>query len=129
MPYTGKGKSLPAIFNTRDEALHKKIKSPVAPLFSLTNVLTLEPFVERVLHVMFEQLDARFTESQDTCDLAAWLKYFAFDVMGTLTLSKRYGFLEEGKDVNNMLVSIWNYMKAAAPVGYVHLKPYFLHRH
>jgi hypothetical protein len=122
MPYTGKGKSLPAIFNTRDEALHKKIKSPVAPLFSLTNVLTLEPFVERVLHVMFEQLDARFVESQDTCDLAAWLKYFAFDVMGTLTLSKRYGFLEEGKDVNNMLVSIWDYMKAAAPVSCVHLK-------
>lgn len=100
-----------------DETVHKQIKSPIAPLFSLSNVLTLEPFVDSTLKVLFEQLDARFVQSQATFDLADWLQYFAFDVMGTLTLSKRYGFLEEGRDVNNMLVSIWDYMKAAAPVS------------
>ncbi|OKL64465.1 hypothetical protein UA08_00991 [Talaromyces atroroseus] len=116
MPYTGKGKSLPAVFNTRDEAILKQIKSPIAPLFSLSNVLTLEPFVTRTLEVLLEQFDARFVQTGKTFDLADWLQYYSFDVMGTLTLSKRYGFLEHGKDVNGMLLSIWNYFKAAAPM-------------
>jgi hypothetical protein len=117
MPYTRKGGALPAVFNTRDEALHKKIKSPIAPLFSLSNVLPLEGFVNKTIQAMTEQLDKRFVGSQATFDLADWLQYFAFDVMGTLTFSKRYGFLEEGSDIDGMLSTIWTYMKTAAPVS------------
>lgn len=117
MPYTRQGGALPAVFNTRDEALHKTIKSPIAPLFSLSNTLNLEIFVDKTIQVITEQLDKRFCSSQVTFDLADWLAYFAFDVMGTLTFSKRYGFLEEGKDVNNMLSTIWAYMVTAAPVS------------
>lgn len=117
MPYTPKGGALPAVFNTRDEALHKQIKTPIASLFSMSNVLRLEPFVDRVLEVLFEQLDARFVRPEKMCDFADWLQYFAFDVMGTLTFSKRYGFLEKGMDVNDMLATIWTYMSNAAPVS------------
>jgi hypothetical protein len=116
MPYTRKGGSLPAVFNTRDENLHKRLKTPIAPLFSLSNVLRLEGFVTKVLEVLCEQLDQRYVE-KGTLDLANWLQYFAFDVMGTLTFSRRYGFLEEARDVNNMLGTIWTYMKTAAPVS------------
>ncbi|KKK20298.1 hypothetical protein ARAM_002428 [Aspergillus rambellii] len=116
MPYTKKGGALPAVFNTRDEELHKRIKSPIAPLFSLSNVLPLEIFVNKTIAVMTEQLDRRFVDSEATFDLADWLQYFAFDVMGTLTFSKRYGFLEQGRDVNDMLSTIWSYMSRAAPM-------------
>ena len=116
MPYTPKGGALPAVFNTRDEALHKKLKTPIAPLFSMSSVLRLEPFVDQVLEVFFRQLDTRFIEPGMTCDFTDWLQYFAFDFMGTLTFSKRYGFLDKGKDVNDMLATIWAYMKNAAPV-------------
>lgn len=87
--YTRKGGSLPAVFYTRDENLHKVIKTPIAPLFSLSNVLPLEVFVNRELEVLFQQLNTRFVSSGDTFDLADWLQYFAFNVMGTLTFSKR----------------------------------------
>ncbi|KAF3769425.1 hypothetical protein M406DRAFT_35639 [Cryphonectria parasitica EP155] len=115
MPYTRKGGALPAVFNTRDEELHKKIKSPIAPMFSMSNTLPLEAFVNDTIQVMTEQIDRRFVESYATFDLADWLQYFAFDVMGTLTFSKRYGFLEQGQDVDGMLMTIWTYMKAASP--------------
>lgn len=108
---------MPAVFNTRDEELHKKIKSPIAPLFSLSNTLPLEVFVNKTISVMIEQLDQRFVDSQVVFELADWLQFFAFDVMGTLTFPKRYGFLEQGQDVNNMLSTIWTYMKTAAPVS------------
>ena len=116
MPYTKAG-ALPAVFNTRDEKLHKRIKNPIAPLFSLSNVVTFESFVDEVLGVLFHQLDERYVKTYKTFDLENWLQYFAFDVMGTLTFSKRYGFLEQGQDVHGMLETIWQYMKTTAPVG------------
>lgn len=116
MPYTRNGGALPAVFNTRDEQLHKTIKMPIAPLFSLSNTLPLEIFVDKTLGIMTEQLDQRFVDSGVVFDLSDWLQYFAFDVMGTLTFSKRYGFLEQGRDVNSMLRTIWDYMKRASAV-------------
>ncbi|KAL8724679.1 MAG: hypothetical protein Q9166_007813 [cf. Caloplaca sp. 2 TL-2023] len=114
MPFPKAGSALPLIFTTRDEALHKQLKNPIAPLYSLSNTVTHENLVNQVLQVLFHQLDRRFVESHTTFDLGNWLQYFAFDVMGTLTFSRRYGFLENGQDVNGMLETIWNFMVDAA---------------
>lgn len=115
MPFSKAGSALPVVFNTRDEVLHKQLKNPIAPMYSLSNTVTHEGFVNQVLQVLFQQLDQRYASSHRTFDLGNWLQYFAFDVMGTLTFSKRYGFLEQGRDVNGMLETIWNYMTDAAP--------------
>ena len=116
MPYMKNG-SLPAVFTTQDEQQHKQLKSPIAPLYALSNVVTFESFVDETLEVLFGQLDKRFVDSHETFDIGDWLQYFAFDVMGTMTFSSRYGFLETGKDVNGMLQSIWNFMLTVAPVS------------
>lgn len=116
MPYT-KGGALPAVFTTQDEQQHKTLKTPIASLYSLSNVITFEPFVDEVLGVLFKQLDERFVEPQATFDLGDWLQYFAFDVMGTMTFSKRYGFLETGADVNGLLRAIWDFMLTIGPVS------------
>ncbi|RHZ48346.1 hypothetical protein CDV55_101309 [Aspergillus turcosus] len=115
MPYTKKG-ALPAIFTTQDEQQHKALKTPVASLYSLSNVISFEPFVDQVLGVLFEQLDERFLKNQATPDLAEWLQYFAFDVMGTMTFSKRYGFLETGSDVRGLIGAIWDFMLTIGPM-------------
>ncbi|KAL2808466.1 cytochrome P450 [Aspergillus granulosus] len=113
-PYTKKG-ALPAVFSSRDEDVHKRLRSPIASLYSMSKVLPLESFINKTIEVMSAQLDARFVDSQETFDLARWLQYFAFDVMGTLTFSKRYGFLEKGVDIGGMLETIWEFMRGAAP--------------
>lgn len=116
MPYVSGG-ALPAVFTTQDEQQHKTLKSPIASLYSLTHVITIEPFVNEVLDVLFQQLDARFVKNHATLDLADWLQFFAFDVMGTMTFSKRYGFLETGTDVNGLLRAIWDFMLTIGPVS------------
>ncbi|KAB8258857.1 cytochrome P450 [Aspergillus pseudonomiae] len=116
MPYTRKGRSLPLVFNTRDEDLHKRLKTPIAHLYSLSNILTFETFVDQVLEILFRQLEERFVPGQVAFDLGNWLQYFAFDVMGTMSFSRRYGFLEKGRDDTGLLSAIWAFMKAAAPV-------------
>jgi hypothetical protein len=116
MPYTKNG-LLPAIFTTQDEKQHKQLKSPIAALYSLTNVVTFEEFVNDVLDILFQEFDKRYAGSQTSFDLGDWLQYFAFDVMGTMTFSSRYGFLETGTDVGGMLQAIWNFMLGVAPVS------------
>lgn len=96
--------------------MHKRIKSPIAPLFSLSNVVMFEGLVEEVLSCLSDQLDKRFVDNGEIFDFGEWLQYFAFDVMGTMSFSKRYGFLEQGRDVEGMLDAIFRFMMTAAPV-------------
>jgi hypothetical protein len=119
-PYTRAGGAVPAVFTSLDEDMHMSLKYPVASLFSLSNVVSFEPLVDDVLEVISEQLDKRFTQHAQIFDLSKWMQYFSFDVMGTLTFSKRYGFLEQGKDANGMLEAILQFMKVTAPVSPIH---------
>jgi hypothetical protein len=108
---------LHAVFNTTDEKLHKQIKSPIAPFFSMTSTTSFEVLVEDVLKCLVKQFDQRFVGNCQVFDLGQWLQFFAFDVMGTLTFSKRYGFLDQGRDVEGMLGTIVAFMRVGAPVS------------
>jgi cytochrome P450 len=117
MPFSGKGDALPLVFNTRDEAMHTRLKKPIAPLFSMSNILRLEKQVDEVLDILLQQFDQRFAGRGVVFDLGLWLQFFAFEVMGTMTFSHRYGFLEKGSDRLGLLESIWEFLKTAAPVS------------
>lgn len=108
---------MPAVFNTQDEDLHKRLRNPIASLYSTTNVVKFEPLVDQTLAVLLKQLDERCLGSSEVpFDLGDWMQYFAFDFMGTLTFSRRYGFLEQGRDVYGILEEIWTFMKMVSPV-------------
>ncbi|KAF3020926.1 hypothetical protein E8E14_003696 [Neopestalotiopsis sp. 37M] len=115
-PYQRGGSPLVAVFNSQDESVHKSLKSPIAPLFSLSNVSKFESQVDDVLAALEKQLDDRFATTGKVFDLGDWCQFFAFDVMGTMTFSKRYRFIDEGKDVGGMLESIQEFMKTVAPM-------------
>lgn len=116
MPWTKDG-FFPAIFTTQDDDLHKRLKSPIANLYSLSNVITLEKAVDITISVFFEEMDRRFLASRQVFDLCEWLQYFAFEAMGTMTFSSRYGFLEAGTDVGGMIGAIWEFMLVVGPVS------------
>ncbi|OTA53098.1 putative benzoate 4-monooxygenase cytochrome P450 [Hypoxylon sp. EC38] len=115
-PYTRGGGALHAVFNTTDENLHKQIKSPIAPMFTPANTPSFEGLIDEVLECMQGKLDEKFIANGEIFNLGHWLQYFAFDVMGTMTFSKRYGFLDTGKDVGRMLGTIVDFMRDAAPM-------------
>lgn len=39
-------------------------------------------------------------------DLAIWLQWYAFDVIGNITFQRRFGFMEQRRDVDQMLEGI-----------------------
>ncbi|KAL7928631.1 cytochrome P450 CYP4/CYP19/CYP26 subfamily protein [Trichoderma chlorosporum] len=125
-PYSSDRGSMLLVFNTQDEQMHKRLKSPIAPLFSLSNTVTFEGLVDDVLACLSEQLNKRFVETAEIIDFGKWVQFFAFDVMGTMSFSKRYGFLDQGQDAEGMLDAIFNYMKTAAPMTQIPwLDPWF----
>ncbi|KAI1085995.1 cytochrome P450 [Rostrohypoxylon terebratum] len=117
IPPMRKGVILPTIFATQDEALHRMLKRPIANVYSMSNLVSFEPLVDRTIEVFCRELDYRFVLPGEACDLGAWLQYFAFDVVGEITFSKRLGFLEEGRDVEGIIQSIWHWFEYVAIVG------------
>ncbi|KAI1810882.1 cytochrome P450 CYP4/CYP19/CYP26 subfamily protein [Poronia punctata] len=113
--YTPHQGTMLAVFNTQDEDMHKRIKNPIAPLFAFSRIVQFEETVDGVLECLKSQFD-EMTMAGKEIDLGDWLQFFAFDVMGTLTFSKRYGFLDQGRDVDGRILAIFRYMKAAAPM-------------
>lgn len=93
------------------------IKTPIAPFFSVTASASFEPLIDSVLKVLDDKLDERFAQTGATIDLGDYCQFYAFDVMGMMTFSKQHGFLEQGKDINNMIAALHNFMKTVAPVS------------
>lgn len=115
-PYSPKGSSQPLIFNCLDETMHMQMKRPIAPLFSVSNVIKFECHIDSTLAILFDQLDERYVKSGQNVNLTDWLQYFAFDTMSNITLFHTWEYLSRGSDYNGLLRSMWEFIKTAAPV-------------
>lgn len=108
---------MPTIFATQDEDLHRMLKKPIAGIYTMSNLMSFEPYVDTTIAFFFTQLDKLFVQTGNVCNLGAWLQMFAFDVMGELTFSKRLGFLERAEDIDGIMESIWHYFYKTSPVS------------
>jgi hypothetical protein len=103
------GKRLPNLFNTTDEVYHAKLRRAVASTYSMTTLIHFEPLVNSTITTLVEELEKRFADKNDTlsvCDFGEWLHFFAFDVIGELTWSKRLGFVEKGIDIEGIIQKV-----------------------
>lgn len=102
------GRRAASLVAVTDESAHSAMKRLVANTYALSTLVEFEPLVDETTRFFLEQLEARFgsTTSPNEFDLGAWLQYYAFDVMGELTFSRRLGFLDEGRDVKGIMSSI-----------------------
>jgi hypothetical protein len=72
----------------------------------MSTLVQFEPFVDSTTTEFLKQLTQRYAEkrgSDGICDLGQWLQFYAFDVIGELTFSKRLGFVDRGVDVDNII--------------------------
>ncbi|KAI0476857.1 cytochrome P450 [Xylaria cf. heliscus] len=112
-----KGHIVPGLFHTQDEKLHRLMKRPIASIYSMSNLVEFEPYVDSTISFLFKRLEEVQAKSGRACDLGVWLQWLAFDVMGEITFSKRLGFLDEAKDVEGIMASIWSSFQYASWVG------------
>ncbi|KAL5040821.1 hypothetical protein BDW71DRAFT_33319 [Aspergillus fruticulosus] len=106
------------LFSTRDEQFHRDQKRPVANAYSMTSLLELEPAVDSCTTLFLFRL-RDFADKKRPVDLGTWLQYYAFDVVGEFTFAKKLGFLEEGRDVDDMMAGIQGILAYASLIGQI----------
>lgn len=92
-----------SLFTTRDPKYHRNLKSNVAQLFSMSNMRNFEVYADECTAIF---MDAMRDLDSNTVDLAVWLQWYAFDVIGSITFQRRFGFMEQRRDVDNMIDGI-----------------------
>jgi cytochrome P450 len=112
-----KGRRLPSLFSTTDEAFHANLRRSVNNAFSMSTLIQYEPLVDDVIQVFLNQTERFFAEPGRICDFAKWLQFFAFDVIGQITYSKRHGFIDRGADVDGMVQYLGKLFSYVAPVS------------
>lgn len=114
------------LFSTRDERFHRDQKRPVANSYSMTSLLEMEARVDSCTEIFLSQMN-QLASSRDTIDLGTWLQYYAFDVVGEFTFAKKLGFLEEGRDIDQMIESIEGMLVYASLCGQIpEMHPFLL---
>jgi hypothetical protein len=121
-----KGQPLLSLFSTTDEDFHAKYRRCVNNAFAMSSLVNYEPLVSSTLTYWLDKTDDMFASTGKSCNFSQWLQFFAFDVIGDLTWSKRLGFVEGNKDVDNIigfLGKFFDYVAPVSPTLYNHHNP------
>lgn len=108
------GKVIQGIFNTQDASLHSALRRPIANIYSMSNLVEFEPYVDSTIRVLLKQLEEAKPGPDEAVDLGKWLQWFALDVMGEITFSRRLGFLDRAEDVDGIIQKVLGLFKYAS---------------
>ncbi|GJC78608.1 cytochrome P450 monooxygenase gsfF [Colletotrichum liriopes] len=118
------GEFVHSMFTCRSPEEHKALKRPVAQKFSMTSIRTLEYLVDPCSEIF---TDAMKDSQGQVVDLGVWVQWYAFDAIAAMTFGQRFGFMEQRKDVENMISGLETGLMCAAVTGQIPwLHPLFL---
>ncbi len=123
----------PDIFTEVREHVHAQKKKVANVPYSMAAMQQLSPFIDDTIELFMSKMAAiAGGQAQDArgsqVDLGAWLHYFAFDVLGEVAFSRSFGFLEQGHDVEDAIVTIDNSQRYNGIVGQIPELDYVLRR-
>ncbi|KAF5585071.1 pisatin demethylase cytochrome P450 [Fusarium pseudoanthophilum] len=108
------GRRMDSMFTERNPSIHKALKGSVAQIFSMTNMRNFEVYADECSAIF---LDAMRDLEGQSLDLAHWLQWYAFDVIGSITFQRRFGFLERRHDVDEMISKINDGLELVKIIG------------
>lgn len=120
------GQPMHGLFNTTDEKFHGRLRRHAANAYAMSTLVQFEPLVDSTIEAFVKQIDQRFVDKPGdagTMDFGTWLHYYAFDVIGELTFSKRLGFLEEAKDIDGIMRKLEDFLNYFAVVRCATMTP------
>lgn len=93
------------LFSDRDMKRHAETRRKFQSMFSMSSLLHYEKFADDVQET-FQQRLSEMTNTGTAVNMHHWLQCYAFDVIGCITYGQRFGFLDEGKDIENCIASL-----------------------
>lgn len=71
----------------------------------MTSVVKSEPLIDVCIELFMERMN-EFAHQGQSVDLATWLQWYAFDVIGELYFSSMFGFMRERTDYRDYIASL-----------------------
>lgn len=110
------------LFALRDPSLHATMRRKVAAMFSMSSLVSYEPYVDHCVDLFYDRLQ-KFAAQGTMINLGSWMQYFAFDAVSMITVcpnlmhnsveaalliyqlqfGTRLGFLNKGEDVEDLI--------------------------
>lgn len=88
----------------RDVSYHSSLKKVIGGLYTKAAVLDLESKIDTCVEMFTNQLRKRTQDDGPTnVDMSLWVHLFAFDCLGELNVSKKFGYLDTGRDFNGFI--------------------------
>lgn len=111
------GRRLASLFSTTDNDFHAQFRRCVNAAFSMSALVQYEPFVDNTTKIFLNLTEKLFAREEKACDFTTWLQFYAFDVIGEITYSKRHGFLQKNEDVEGIVAYLGRLFLYVAPVS------------
>ena len=112
----------PTPMSERDPKRCVQRKKSVVSGYALSNIKASEPFIDDVIGLLEERLD-QLSDSNTPVEFDKWFNYMAFDIIGEVTFSKRFGFLDKGMDVGGAIANtriLTAYISVMAHLQWLH---------
>ncbi|KAJ5596940.1 hypothetical protein N7450_003398 [Penicillium hetheringtonii] len=105
------------VFADRNIKRHSDTRKRFTSLYSMSSLVHYEPFVDQCAE-MFNNRLIEFTETKKSLNLGHWFQCYAFDVIGNITFGDRFGFLDQGKDIDGAMAAHldWSVSRVASPI-------------
>ncbi|KAF4992377.1 hypothetical protein FDECE_13733 [Fusarium decemcellulare] len=98
------------LFTDPNVARHAHHRREIASAYSMTSLVELEPMVDACVKTMCDRFQSLAAIQRKPLDIAKWLQFYAFDVIGQITFSRPFGFMQEGKDVQDCIAKLERYL-------------------
>ncbi|PSS28479.1 hypothetical protein M430DRAFT_92974 [Amorphotheca resinae ATCC 22711] len=102
-PY--RGETMHSMFSTPDPVQHKALKQAVSNKYSLSALREFEPKVNECTNIFVSNM-REYASCNQIVDFNAWLQWYAFDVIGAISFNRRFGFMDERRDVRDIIAGI-----------------------
>ncbi|KAI1498837.1 benzoate 4-monooxygenase cytochrome P450 [Biscogniauxia marginata] len=123
------GQRISNLFNTQDNVWHNKFMKPIRGLWTMTKVLEVESLIDETLSKFTTKLGEKFadgTRPANICPMDDWLGYFAWDVTANISFGRHYGFIDQEKDVDNLIIDSTKGLYYFAPISQIPWIDYLL---
>ncbi|KAJ4330854.1 hypothetical protein N0V95_009987 [Ascochyta clinopodiicola] len=106
------------LFSEPNISSHAKIRRPIAQLYSQSTLVSYEPFVDTCNTILLKRLE-EYAKDGKALDVRELMQFYAFDVIGEITVGSRFGLMENGSDESGIVEALDQSMAYGAIIGLV----------
>lgn len=115
------------LFSERDLKSHAESRKRFQAMYSMSSLVNYEEYVDNCAEIFSRRL-TEFVQRDETIDMARWFQHYAFDVIGEITYSQRFGFLDRGEDISGLQAALHEVIRYGSLVGpYSKWHPWLYH--